>query len=236
MTGKLISLNVGIPGTLTYLGKEVPSSFVKTAVQSAVWLNRDGLAGDEQADLKNHGGPDKAVCVYPQEHYSYWSSRLNRTLPVAAFGENFTTAGLLEGAVCIGDIFEVGGATVQVSQPRQPCFKLAARHEEPTLALWVQETGLTGFYFRCLKAGWVSSGKPLELVHRNPYKITVAEANRLMHHDKDDVKGLERLLDMPELSSSWRRTFEKRLVGRADSTQERLQGLKREPVKRGGER
>lgn len=224
MTGKLISLNVGIPGTLTYLGQEVLSSFVKTAVQGALWLNRDGLAGDEQADLKNHGGPDKAACVYPQEHYSYWSSRLNGTLPVAAFGENFTTEGLLEGAVCIGDIFEVGGATVQVSQPRQPCFKLAARHEEPKLALWVQETGFTGFYFRCLKAGWVSSGESLELVHRNPYKITVMEANRLMHHDKDDVRGLERLLDMPELSSSWRRTFDKRLAGRADSTRERLQG------------
>lgn len=224
MTGKLISLNVGIPGTLTYLGQEVPSSFVKTAVQGALWLNRDGLAGDEQADLKNHGGPDKAVCVYPQEHYSYWFSRLTGTLPLAAFGENFTTAGLLEGAVCIGDIFEVGGATVQVSQPRQPCFKLAARHEEPKLALWVQEKGFTGFYFRCLKAEWVSSGESLELVHRNPYKITVMEANRLMHHDKDDVKGLERLLDMPELSSSWRRTFDKRLAGRADSTRERLQG------------
>jgi len=210
MTGKLISVNVGTPGTLTYLGKEVPSSFVKTAASNPVWLNRDGLAGDEQADLKNHGGPDKAVCVYPQEHYGYWSSRLSRDLPVAAFGENFTAEGLLEETVCIGDVFEVGGATVQVSQPRQPCFKLAARHEEPKLALWVQETGFTGFYFRCLNAGWVSVGEPLRLVHRHPQEITVAEANRLMHHDKDDGEGLGRLLAVTELSLSWRKTFERR--------------------------
>lgn len=230
MTGKLISVNVGTPGTLTYLGKEVPSSFVKTVVSSPVWLNRDGLAGDEQADLKNHGGPDKAVCVYPQEHYGYWSSRLRRELPVAAFGENFTTEELLEDNVCIGDVYEVGGATVQVSQPRQPCFKLAARHEEPTLALWVQETGRTGFYFRCLNAGWVSVGEFLGLVHRHPQEITVAEANCLMHRDKDDVEGLERLLAVAELSLSWRRTFERRLLGQMDGTRERVRGPTKEPA------
>jgi MOSC domain-containing protein YiiM len=230
MTGKLFSLNVGTPGPLTYLGKEVPSSFVKTAVSSPVWLNRDGLSGDEQADLKNHGGLDKAVCVYPQEHYGYWSSRLHRELPVAAFGENFTAEGMLEEHVCIGDVYEVGGATVQVSQPRQPCFKLAARHEEPKLALWVQETGLTGFYFRCFNAGWVSVGEFLRLVHRHPREIKVAEANRLMHHDKDDIEGLERLLAVNELSLSWRRTFERRLLGQMNSTGERLHGPTKEPA------
>ena len=230
MTGKLISVNVGTPGTLTYLGKEVPSSFIKTVVSSPVWLNRDGLAGDEQADLKNHGGPDKAVCVYPQEHYGYWSSRLHRELSVAAFGENFTAEGLLEDNVCIGDIYEVGEATVQVSQPRQPCFKLAARHEQPKLALWVQETGLTGFYFRCLRASWVSVGEPLRLVHRHPQEITVAEANCLMHRDKDDVEGLERLLAVAELSLSWRRTFERRLLGQMDGTRERVRGPTKEPA------
>ena len=230
MTGKLISVNVGTPGTLTHLEKEVPSSFVKTVVSSPVWLNQDGLAGDKQADLKNHGGPDKAVCVYPQEHYGYWSSRLHRDLPVAAFGENFTAEGLLEEDACIGDIYEVGGATVQVSQPRQPCFKLAARHEQPKLTLWVQETGFTGFYFRCLNAGWVSAGEFLRLVHRHPQEITVAEANRLMYRDKDDVEGLERLLAVAELSLSWRRTLERRFVGRMDSTRERARRPAKEPA------
>lgn len=208
----------------------MPSSFVKTPVSSPVWLNRDGLSGDEQADLKNHGGPDKAVCVYPQEHYGYWTSRLNRTLSIAAFGENFTTKRLLEETVCIGDVFEVGGATLQVSQPRQPCFKLAARHDEPKLALWVQETGFTGFYFRCLNAGWVSVGEPLHLVHRNAKEITVAEANRLMHRDKDDVEGLERLLAVRELSLNWRRALERHLLGQTDSIRERLQGPTKEPA------
>lgn len=222
MNATLLSLQVGLPQLLPYAGKTVQSGFVKHAVQDRTWLNRDGLAGDEQADLKNHGGPNKAVCVYPSEHYPYWAERLARELPVATFGENFTTQGLVESDVHIGDIFKVGGAVVQISQPRQPCFKLAARHNLPKLALWVQETGLTGFYFRCLEAGWVGPGKAITLIERNPHGVTVAEANKIMHHDKDNVVGIERLLAILELSDSWRRTLEKRRAGHVMSEKERL--------------
>lgn len=222
MSGVVSTLQVGRTSTLRFNGKSVPSAFVKHRVVGTVWLAEAGLPGDEQADLKVHGGPDKAVCVYPGEHYPYWAKRLERALPEAAFGENFTTRGLTEKIVHIGDIFRVGEATVQVSQPRQPCFKLAARYEEPKLALWVQETGLTGFYFRCLEAGWVGPGKAITLIERNPYGVTVAEANRIMHHDKGNVVGIERLLAILELSDSWRRTLEKRRAGHVTSEKERL--------------
>lgn len=220
----LRSLNVGMPAPLDNRGKEVRSGFVKSPVEGEVWLSRIGLAGDGQADLKAHGGPEKAVCVYPSEHYPYWTERLERDLPPAAFGENFSMAGLTEGSVCIGDVFRVGEAVVQVSQPRQPCYKLAARHGEKRLALWVQQAGLTGFYFRVLEEGEVAAGDTVRLLERPAPTATVAEANRVMHHDKGDLKATERLLDVQELSPSWRRTFEERLAGREEDTAARLSG------------
>lgn len=225
MQAVLLSLQVGRTSTLHFNGKPVPSAFVKRRVAGAVWLAEPGLNGDEQADLKVHGGPDKAVCVYPGEHYAYWAKRLGRALPEAAFGENFTARGLTEATVHIGDIFRIGEATVEVSQPRQPCFKLAARHEEPKLALWVQETGFTGFYLRCLEAGRVRAGDVIALIQKNSYGVSVAEANRLMHRDKGDVEALKQLLGVPALSANWRSTFEKRLAGEAKDVRVRLQGL-----------
>ncbi len=225
MQAVLSSLQVGRTSTLHFNGKPVPSAFVKRRVAGAVWLAEPGLDGDEQADLKVHGGPDKAVCVYPGEHYAYWAKRLGRALPEAAFGENFTARGLTEETVHIGDIFRIGEATVEVSQPRQPCFKLAARHEEPKLALWVQETGFTGFYLRCLEVGRVRAGDVIALIQRGSYGVSVAEANRLMHRDKGDVEALKQLLGVPALSANWRSTFEKRLAGEAKDVRARLQGL-----------
>lgn len=225
MQAVLLSLQVGRTSTLHFNGKPVPSAFVKRRVAGAVWLAEPGLDGDEQADLKVHGGPDKAVCVYPGEHYAYWAKRLGRALPEAAFGENFTARGLTEETVYIGDIFRIGEATVEVSQPRQPCFKLAARHEEPKLALWVQETGFTGFYLRCLEAGHVRAGDVIDLIQKSSYGVSVVEANRLMHRDKGDVEALKQLLGVPALSANWRSTFEKRLAGEAKDVRARLQGL-----------
>jgi MOSC domain-containing protein YiiM len=149
---------------------------------------------------------------------------LDRRLGPAAFGENFSTQGFTESAVCVGDVYGVGTAVVQVSQPRQPCFKLAARHGVKELALWVQETGLTGFYFRVLEEGEVAAGDEIALLERPAPEVSVAEANRVMHLDKQDVAGIERLLAVAELSANWRRTFEKRLSGRAEDAAPRLEG------------
>lgn len=225
---KIASLNVGRPRPLAYRGKHVESGFVKASVSGPVRLSKTNLEGDRQADLRVHGGAEKAVCVYPLEHYSYWQQRLGRRLPVAAFGENFSTEGLTESVACVGDIYRVGalyrGAIVQVSQPRQPCFKLGARHELPELVLWVQETGCTGFYFRVLEEGEVGRGDEISLLERPSHGVTVAEANRVMHHDKKDLAGIEGLLAVGELAESWRSKFEKRLSGKVEDTSARIEG------------
>ncbi len=218
-SARIASLNVGGPKPLAYREKHVRSGFVKAPVSQAVWLSATNLDGDRQADLRVHGGEEKAVCVYPLEHYPYWEKQLGRELPVASFGENFSTEGFTESTVCIGDVFRVGEAEqaplVQVSQPRQPCFKLGARHETPELVLWVQESGATGFYFRVLEEGEVRPGDGLLLVERAHPGASVAEANRVMHHDKRDLEGLKRLAGIQELAPSWREKFEKRLSGTA---------------------
>ena len=224
VAASLVSLNVGLPAPLAYRGKHVQSGFRKSPVGGSLWLSKTGLAGDGQADLKNHGGPEKAVCVYPLEHHPYWEERLDRRLGPAAFGENFSTEGFTESVVCVGGLYGVGTAVVQVSQPRQPCFKLAARHGVKELALWVQETGLTGFYFRVLEKGEVAAGDEIALLQRPAPEVSIAEANRVMHLDKHDVAGIERMLGGKELSANWRRTFEKRFFGRPEDTAPRLEG------------
>ncbi|USG66459.1 MOSC domain-containing protein [Brevibacillus ruminantium] len=221
---KLVSLNIGKPVNFTYQGKDVHTGIFKTPTAETLFLSRENLEGDGQADLVYHGGPDKAVCVYPHEHYAYWEERLNRKLMPAAFGENVTTAGLLEDEVCIGDVYQLGEAIVQVTQPRQPCHKLAKKHDVPQLALWVQETGYTGYYFRVLQEGHVSPDSTLSLIERHPAGITVKEANRVMHHDKQDREATKRILAVAELSGSWRKTFEKRLHGEVTDTAKRLNG------------
>lgn len=226
LSARLRYLSIGLPAPLDNRGEEVRSGFMKYPVEAETWLYRTGLTGDGQADLKAHGGPEKAACVYPLEHYPYWVHRLGRNLSPAAFGENFSTQGLTESDVCIGDVFRVGdrGAVVQVSQPRRPCYKLAARYDERELALRVQQSGLTGFYLRVLEEGRVAAGDDLYLVKRPAPEATVSEANRVMHHDKGDLDAIERLLGVGELSSSWRRTFEKRLAGESEDTAPRLSG------------
>jgi len=222
--GRLVSLNVGEPRPLAYRGRSVPSGIFKSPVEGPLRLCQTGLEGDAQADLKNHGGPEKAVCVYPLEHYPYWAARLGREPEAGFFGENFATEGMTESEVCIGDVYRVGGATVQVSQPRQPCYKLAARHRVRELALWVQEEGFTGFYLRCLEEGEVRAGDEILPLNRSPVGFSVAEANRVMHRDRHDVAGIERLLSVPGLSASWRRTLEKRLSGVVENAAPRLEG------------
>jgi MOSC domain-containing protein YiiM len=225
MTAHLVSLNVGQPAPLAFRGGTVASAIRKQPVAGALRLGSTGLAGDAQADLRVHGGPDKAVCVYPAEHLAYWSARLGRRLEPAAFGENFSVAGLLEADVCLGDVYRVGTALVQVTQPRQPCYKLATRQGEPAFALWVQESGRTGYYFRCLEPGAVQAGDAIALVERPAPGSTIAEANRLLHRDKYDRAGLERLLAVAALSASLRRTCEERLAGVPDDPARRLEGL-----------
>jgi MOSC domain-containing protein YiiM len=228
----IISLQVGQPRTVGSRESSDPfdeiwtTGFFKQSTSESLWLSTVNLAGDGQADLANHGGPEKAVNVYPVEHYPYWLE----TLPLpdlrpGAFGENFTTTGLLESDVCIGDVFEIGESLVQISQPRQPCWKLARRWGIKDLALRVQETGRTGWYFRVLREGHVQAGNRLLLVERRHPNWTVFSANEVMHCRTQDRQAAQDLADCAELSSRWRDKLDRRArTGTIESTSSRLDG------------
>lgn len=221
---RLVSLNTGQPGPLIHGKTVVQSGIYKNPVDGALFVTEFGVSGDAQADLVNHAGPDKAACVYPTEHLGYWAERLGKPFTFGAFGENFSTEGLLESEVCIGDVYRIGRAVVQVSQPRQPCFKLAAKHGEKRMALWVQEAGFTGFYFRCLQPGMVTAGVAFDLLDRPNPGITIDEANRLMHRDHHDNAALRRIIAAPGLSAFWKRVFGDMLEATFPDTAGRLIG------------
>jgi len=221
---EILSLNVGMPKQVQFQQKDVSTGIFKTATDEALYLSYLNFEGDEQGDLVHHGGREKAVCVYPYEHYPFWEDELKRPLEYGALGENLTIKGLLETDVCIGDVFELGKAIVQVSQPRQPCYKLTIRHGVPDMLLKVQQTGYTGFYFRVLAEGVVSKDDGLSLLHRHPKEITVSFANRIMHREKDNIEGIRQILEVEELSLNWKNTFLKRLAGTETDSRERLTG------------
>ncbi len=187
LQGGAHTLAVGGVGSLIHGGIEVPSAMAKTAVLEPIRLSADGFEGDAHADLRVHGGPDKAVCVYPWEHYSYWRDQLRIHLGPAAFGENLTSMGLLETEVYLGDVFRWGGATVQVSQPRRPCFKVGARHGKRDLAAQMSQTRRTGFYFRVLSGGTVGPEDLLALQDVDPFGLSVADVSGVLTSGPDAV-------------------------------------------------
>ncbi|MFJ8414106.1 MOSC domain-containing protein [Bacillus paramycoides] len=223
---EVLSLNIGLPKEVIYDGKLIQTGIYKKQVKEPVFLSFLKFNGDGQADLVHHGGVDKAVCVYSGDHYPYWEKELNQELVYGAFGENITVRGMREEDVCIGDTFQLGEATVQITQPRQPCFKLAKKYNIPKLPLYFQDTGYTGFYFRVLKEGWISPIDTLKLLKPDPKGVSVSFANRIMHKEKQNFEGLKRILEVNALSASWRKTFEKRIKGEEINTKERLEGTK----------
>lgn len=208
---KLLSLqtsairDIASQETGSWWDKPWSTGFYKQPVLESLWLGYEGLKGDQQADRRYHGGSEKAVCVYPSEHYPYWLDKLAFSdLPHGAFGENFTTVGLVETDVCIGDTYDIGEARVQVSQPRQPCWKLARRWQVKDLTAQVERTGYTGFYFRVLKHGRVQAGETFTLQERPFPEWTIALANEIMHHRRSDKDAARDLASCPLLSSSWK--------------------------------
>tara|TARA_R110002096_G_scaffold97854_1_gene218096 strand:+ start:3714 stop:4379 length:666 start_codon:yes stop_codon:yes gene_type:complete len=211
------SIQVGKPKTIA---ADWTTSIYKSPVQGPVFLSKYNLAGDQQADLTVHGGLDKAVNVYPIEHYTYWNQRarfllrkrINLPVPCnGSFGENFTVSGLLEKDVCIGDIYKIGSCIVEVSQPRQPCWKLARKFNQAKLPFWVQQTSRTGWYFRVLQEGHVQATDPIVLTQRDNPAWSIARANQLMYQPGQIKKDIASILECRQLSSSWKSTFEKRL-------------------------
>jgi MOSC domain-containing protein YiiM len=200
-------LNIGRPVKEVFFGKEIITGICKKPVKGPVYLGKTGFEGDGVGDLKHHGGPDKAVCVYGVNHYPYWEGVLGIALSPAPFGENLSISGLEESAVCIGDIFEAGTSVLQISQPRQPCSTLAARFGRNDMVKLVVESGRTGFYLRVLEEGVMEAGDALILRERHRDGITVSFANRIYHHDKGNREGIEKVLAVDALSGSWRESF-----------------------------
>ncbi|MGE5717680.1 MAG: MOSC domain-containing protein [Acidobacteriota bacterium] len=173
---RLLSVNVGLPKTVTLLRRTVHTAFFKEPVSGAIPLSRLGLRGDGQADPRYHGGPDKAVYLYPFEHYAYWSAVLGRTdLTAGAFGENFTTEGLLESEVRIGDVLAVGSAKVRVTKPRTPCAKLGLRMGSMPFVRVFAAAGRPGFYLSVVEEGSVETGDAITRIATDPQSPTVAE-------------------------------------------------------------
>lgn len=203
------SLNISLPQKEIFGGKEIITGMCKKPVSGPVPLGSLGFDGDGVGDSKNHGGPDKAICVYSLDHYPFWEKALGITLPAAAFGENLSVSNLKEDDVCIGDIFSLGTAIVQISQPRQPCKTLAARYGRNDLGKLVVTSGFTGFYLRVLQEGEVRMRAPLVLVEKDPNQTSVAFANSIFHHDRKNREGIERVLAIHALSEAWRGSLQK---------------------------
>ena len=208
---KVASINTGLPKPLQHGDKTIVSGIFKTAREGAVRFGETGPDGDGQGDLVHHGGSDKAVCVYFHTHYPYWQDKLETELPYGAFGENVTLDCGTEEDLLIGDILQAGSLVVQVSQPRQPCFKLGLRHGVGELPLWFQTSGRTGFYLRVLKEGMLEAGDELILTERPAHGMTLAEANVIFYEKRSDAEATRRLLEIPELSQSWKSTLLARL-------------------------
>jgi len=201
-------LNISLPKKELFHGKEFMTGMCKKPVTIPLVLTKQGFEGDGVGDLKHHGGSDKAVCVYAIDHYEYWEKILRRKMPDAAFGENLSVTEMKEDDICIGDIYRVGMATVQVSQPRQPCSTLAARYGREDFVKLVVDSGRTGFYFRVLEGGRVKASDGIFLVEQDSRRISIAFANRIYHHERKNSEGIEKVLAVPALSESWQKSFQ----------------------------
>lgn len=211
---RLISLNVARPRLAVYKDQTVSTGIFKQPVFGPVQLRSLNLDGDRQADLAVHGGPFKAVYAYPSEHYDFWREELPGTqLPSGMFGENFTTEGLFERDLHIGDRLQIGTAVIMVRQPRMPCYKLALKfHRSDILARFLQ-SGRRGFYFSVEQEGVVESGNSFEFLSRVRQAITISEMNVLFGQDKYNRTLLEKALATPSLPEDWRDYFRKRVNG-----------------------
>ena len=213
---RVVSVNVGLPREVTWRGKPVTTGIFKEPVAGRVPLRTLNLDGDRQADLRVHGGPEKAVYAYPSEYYELWSrERPELALGPGAFGENLTTEGLLDEDVSVGDRFRVGTAELVVTQPRLPCFKLGIRMGRDAFVTEFLDRGLLGFYLAVAREGDVAAGDAIVELERDPRGFGVSEVARLFAHDRDDVEGMRRAAGLDVLPESWRDWFRKRVEARA---------------------
>ena len=210
---RLVSLNLGRPRLLSFDGRIVSTGIVKTPVAGRVMLRATNLDGDRQADLSVHGGPNKAVYGYPSEHYAYWREQLpGHDLPWGAFGENFTTEGLLEHEISIGDRYRVGSAVVMVKTPRIPCFKLAAKFRRQDMVERFLQSRYSGFYFSVVEEGEVGAGDTFEFLGGESPTVTITELFQFYISRAPEVDSLQRALEAKLLPEGWRERLAAKLA------------------------
>jgi MOSC domain-containing protein YiiM len=211
----IVSIQVGQPTEYRHAGhadgkdRSWVTAFWKTPIAGPIWVSKTNLAGDRQADTINHGGTDKAVLAYSADHYAYWRKHLSLpAMPHGGFGENLTITGIDESSVCIGDTWQAGPVLLQVSQPRQPCWKMSRRWQITDLAKQVIANGKSGWYLRVLEEGELLSGTPIELIARPQPTWSVARASEIFHRRRDELVAAAELASLPELSAAWRESLQ----------------------------
>lgn len=212
---KIVSLNVGLPREVSWRGRAVTTGIFKTPTSTRIRLRKLNLDGDRQADLTVHGGEHKAVYCYPVEHYPYWKKKLpERDLPLGAFGENFTTEGLLEGDLHLGDRFAINDAEVIVTQPRLPCYKLGIRFQSDDMVKKFLASRRIGFYVAVTREGEVAAGDEIIAVSSNANGVSIADFLRLFlakQFTAADAAMIHQLFDLPSVPDDWKSYFHDRL-------------------------
>ena len=218
---KLISVNVGLPQVVMSNGEPVSTGIFKEPVAGRVMLRTLNLDGDRQADLSVHGGPSKAVYVYPSEHYDYWKRELpEMKLPWGMFGENFTSAGLFESELNIGDKFRVGSAVAMVTEPRMPCYKLGIKFGRSDIVKRFLACQRTGFYFAVLQEGEVGVDDSIELIERSKDSFRLSDITALYTREKHNLDLLRRAIEVDALPESWKSYFQHRLAKLTGTSQD----------------
>lgn len=208
---ELIYFSIGKPKKMEYGdNKEIETGICKDSVEESL-LTKDGFVGDGVANTKFHGGPDRAVCVYPYEHYSLWEKEFGQTLPPSAFGENVTVTNMLEKDVHVGDVFQLGEAVIQVTQGRIPCSTISKRNNNDPLLKRMVETGYTGYLCRVLQEGKVRKNSSIMLLEPHPKQVSVLFGNELYFHRPSYVEGMKRMLEVEELADVWKEKLRNRI-------------------------
>ncbi|KAB7707058.1 MOSC domain-containing protein [Bacillus aerolatus] len=209
---ELVNFAVSMPKKMKYgTGKEMETGICKDTVEEA-FLSKQGFRGDGVGDLRHHGGLDRAVCMYSYEHYSLWNQEFQTSLPLSAFGENLTVTNMLKRDVCIGAVYRLGDAVIQITQGRIPCSTITKRTNIPHLLKRIVETGFTGYLCRVLKEGIVRKDSDITLIEPHPKRVSILFGNRVYFDKHQGREGIQKVLEVEELADDWR----EKLAGRLD--------------------
>lgn len=209
---ELLAISLSGLKSVQYQGRMVETGIYKQAVEGSVQVTKMGLEGDFQADLENHGGEDKAVYVYSVENHEFWQHELQSEWPFGQFGENFTVTGMQDDRIHIGDVFQIGTAIFQVTQPRVPCFKLGIKMKDPLFVGRFHTSGRVGFYLRVLQTGEVKASDAIRLIEADAHRMTIQEAMLALSKGERQQEVIAKVLAIPALSQAWRESLERKRV------------------------